>query len=95
VLTNRVCSVSIDILEAEPYNLAGGSSILVTVVATNMYGDSPRAFSEAGVVLSSPDAPIRLENDNSVTTVSVIKINWSDGVSDGGSQILDYNVAYD
>jgi hypothetical protein len=67
----------------------------VKVIATNFYGDSPFVISEGGMIFTIPDAPVGLENDAAITTSSVIKIKWSAGTSDGGSQVLDYSVVYD
>jgi len=66
------------------------------VIAYNMYGDS--ASSQAGdgaVIVLVPDAPLSLVNDPSITSSTVIGFNWQDGVSDGGSAIIDYRITYD
>jgi hypothetical protein len=41
-----------------------------------------------------PDAPIDLTNDPSVTTESVIRFTWSEGLSNGGTPVIDYDVYY-
>lgn len=48
----------------------------------------------AGLIQLVPDAPIELTNDAATTDATVIRFTWSDGPSDGGSPILDYNVYY-
>lgn len=48
----------------------------------------------AGLIQLVPDAPIDLTNDAATTDATVIRFTWSDGPSDGGSQILDYYVYY-
>jgi hypothetical protein len=42
-----------------------------------------------------PDAPIGLEDNILVTTASVIGFTWKDGLSRGGSPIIDYRITYD
>jgi hypothetical protein len=42
-----------------------------------------------------PDAPISLANDPLTTTDTVIRFTWSNGLSDGGTVEIDYNVYYD
>lgn len=42
-----------------------------------------------------PDAPLNLQNVVAETNAQAIKITWTDGLSDGGSAILDYSVWYD
>lgn len=65
-------------------------------MATNLYGDSPFSPSGSGaIMMTTPDAPINLINDLTVTTRSVIKIMWSSGYSNGGSSIIDYRVSFD
>jgi hypothetical protein len=64
----RECSIPIGVLTAEPYNLLKGNSVMVRVIATNFYGDSP--YSPAGqgaVMIIVPDAPLNLSNNLAVT----------------------------
>jgi hypothetical protein len=42
-----------------------------------------------------PDAPVGLTNNFAVTNKAVIQFSWSNGVSDGGSPVLDYRVSFD
>jgi len=42
-----------------------------------------------------PDAPINLANDPTTTTDTVIKFTWNQGVSNGGTSVIDYSVYYD
>jgi hypothetical protein len=42
-----------------------------------------------------PSAPVGLAFDPAVTTNSVIGILWNNGISTGGSPILDYRIYYD
>ncbi len=42
-----------------------------------------------------PDAPVSLLNDPLITTKSVIGFTWSDGSSNGGTNVIDYRVSWD
>jgi len=42
-----------------------------------------------------PDAPTTLANDATTTTDTVIKFTWTEGASNGGTAVIDYDVYYD
>ena len=42
-----------------------------------------------------PSAPVSLDFDPEVSTNSIIKLIWNNGISTGGSPILDYRIYYD
>jgi hypothetical protein len=42
-----------------------------------------------------PSAPVGLAFNTAVTTASVIGLTWNNGVSTGGSPIIDYRIYYD
>jgi hypothetical protein len=42
-----------------------------------------------------PDAPIDLTTDLAVTDTTTIRFTWSEGVSNGGASVIDYDVLYD
>jgi hypothetical protein len=42
-----------------------------------------------------PDAPLNLADDTAVTSASVIGLTWTEGVTDGGTSIIDYAISYD
>ena len=70
--------------------------IYAKIIAYNVYGDSP--FSEQGndgLVKLVPDAPINLANDPTVTTDLRIRFTWTEGLSNGGDEVLDFSVYYD
>jgi hypothetical protein len=84
------------VLTAAPYSLPIGESIFAKVSASNFYGESALSLEGNGaVVLLVPDAPINLSNAISVTTGYVIGFNWDDGLSYGGTPIIDYRITYD
>lgn len=70
--------------------------IWVKVVAENFYGDSPYSDpGNNGLIKLIPDAPINIYNDPTVTDATKIRIIWTEGLSDGGMPVLDYDVYYD
>jgi hypothetical protein len=42
-----------------------------------------------------PDAPINLFNDYVTSSDVLIRFFWDDGLSDGGSPVINYDVYYD
>ena len=42
-----------------------------------------------------PEPPINLLNDPSVTSDSVIRFTWEQGLNNGGVDVLDYDIYYD
>ena len=64
--------------------------------ASNFYGESADSQSGNGAtIVLVPSSPVSLSDDLSVTTASLIGIKWQNGVSTGGTPILDYKVWYD
>jgi hypothetical protein len=69
--------------------------VLVGITANNVYGDSEMSEPTlAGLIQLVPNAPVNLENDATTTDATIIRFTWSDGPSDGGSPVLDYNIYY-
>lgn len=90
------CYVSLFDTLAAPYSLVKGEEIVARIIATNSYGDSD--FSPAGngaLQQLVPDAPINLTRDEDVTDASVIRFTWTEGLSDGGASVIDYDVYWD
>jgi hypothetical protein len=54
-------------------------------------------FSESVSILCSriPDAPSSLANNLAISNDVKIGLAWANGVSNGGSSIIDYRVSYD
>lgn len=66
------------------------------VYAINFYGESIGSDAgNGGTILYAPSAPVGLAMDSAVTTASVIGLTWNNGISTGGSPIIDYRIAYD
>jgi hypothetical protein len=42
-----------------------------------------------------PNAPVGLANNPSVTLATQIGLTWADGISNGGTTIIDYQIWYD
>ena len=42
-----------------------------------------------------PSAPVGLADNTAVTSASIIGLKWNNGISTGGSPIIDYRVSYD
>ena len=63
------CSVPIATLRADPFLLPWGSSIWARIIATNVNGDSSASSDGNGaIILTNPDAPYNLLNDESLTS---------------------------
>lgn len=64
--------------------------------ATNAVGTS--SFSEAAggaIIITNPDAPASLQNNDAITNYESIGLTWQEGASNGGSSIIDYRISYD
>ena len=63
VKSTTSCSIPIYILMSAPYSLTWVSSVFVTVIATNAYGDSNDQLPGNGaVIITNPDPPLNLAN---------------------------------
>jgi hypothetical protein len=83
-------------LKNAPFNLPWGSSIYAKVIASNMYGDSDISPKGNGaVIITSPDTPINLAETEAMRTPSSITLSWTEGLTNGGSAVIDYRVNYD
>jgi hypothetical protein len=76
--------------------LVKGDSIFAKIVSVNVYGESQQSLAGNGALIQTiPDSPINLLNDASTTTGYLIKFTWTEGISNGGSKVIDYNIYYD
>jgi hypothetical protein len=90
------CVVPLDVLTQAPYNLVLGDSIYAKVMPINFYGDGQISTGGNGAtVVLVPSAPVQLTNDGSITNAQQVGFFWSDGLSTGGREVLDYRVWYD
>lgn len=82
-------------LRATPFDLEWGDSVWAKVTATNVIGDSiTSAEGNNAVLLTYPDAPVNLADDETVTDATTIGMTWEDGVADGGSAVVSYRIKY-
>jgi hypothetical protein len=72
-----------------------GKSFYFKVSAVNSIGEGELSFPYLVVAATVPDAPTQLTRNNQLTSRSVLSLTWSNGVSDGGSEIIDYKVQFD
>ena len=71
-------------------------SVDIKVVSVNTYGDSPLSTVGSGAVIQLvPDAPINLQNSPTITSDTQIMFSWEEGLSNGGTPVIDYEVYYD
>jgi hypothetical protein len=51
VITDRTCSISLTTLEASPYLLVKGDSVVAKIVSVNFYGESDQSSEGSGAVI--------------------------------------------
>lgn len=96
VIAALQCTIPLATLTLEPYSLVFGNSVWSKITATNFYGESAESDQGNGaIILLVPDAPVGLADNVAVTTAYVIGFTWNDGMSVGGSPIIDYRVSFD
>lgn len=70
-----------------------GSSVSATVVAYNAYGNSLNSTQGNGaVIITNPDSPLSLAENVATRGPTQIGITWSQGASNGGTSVIDYQV---
>jgi len=90
------CTVPVSVLQASPYNLAWGSGIWATVLATNVVGSSLDSIPGYGaVILTNPEPPSSLINNGAITSSTVIGMSWNAPTVVGGTPVIDYRVSWD
>ena len=83
-------------LTTTPYSLAWGNHVFAKVAAINIFGISVVSLEGNGAkIITYPDAPILLAEESTRRTPTGLTLTWADGVADGGSEIIDYQVSYD
>jgi hypothetical protein len=96
IILNKECILPFTTLRNAPFSLEFGDSVFAKVVAINYYGESESSDEGNGaIVLLVPDAPTGLADNVAVTTAYVIGFTWNDGMSTGGTPIIDYRVSFD
>jgi hypothetical protein len=75
--------------------LPWGSSIFAKVNAINIVGSSNYSTPGNGaIILIQPDAPLNLTYNKSISGSTQIALLWSDGLMNGGSNVIDYRIWY-
>lgn len=100
IVSAAACTVPLSILTAAPYNLVAGDSIHAKIIASNIKGASIESDTGSGaLIITVPDAPININEDEVERTSSTLGISWSIGSSGGRrlstsehgySSIIDY-----
>jgi hypothetical protein len=95
IVSAAQCSVPKSTLTTSPYNLPWGSSVQVKVTSENIYGISgTSAVGSGAILLTYPDTPLNFARDSVLNTANSITLTWSEGVADGGTNVLDYVLYY-
>lgn len=72
------CIIPVATLRTTPYALDWGTSVYAKVTAANLYGESEQSSEGNGaVIVTTPDAPINLQEDYSQRTKSTLAITWN------------------
>lgn len=91
--TATQCTIPVAVLTGTPFSLAWGDSVSANVIAVNAYGNSVVSPDGNGAtIITTPDSPITLVELIAQRTTSTLGLSWSDGSSDGGSEVIDYRV---
>ena len=93
IISTRSCTETFSQLKAAPFNLIMGDYVNVRVTAINLYGESdPSEIGTGAVIQQVPDAPLNLESDPLVTAAGVIGLTWTQGISNGGTAVINYDI---
>lgn len=93
VVSTQTCSISVYTFRGNPFNLQWGSSIYAKVSATNIVGTGALSMPGNGALIyTKPDPPQALANNLGTSTMTSIGLTWYQGISDGGSPVLDYRI---
>lgn len=94
-LLSFICTVPISSLIVSPFSLAWGSSAYAKVTAVNVYGNSVVSSEGNGaIILTVPDAPTNLANNKAISTGTKIGLTWAQGLSNGGTPVIDFTLSY-
>ena len=75
--------------------LTAGLTFKFKIQARNVIGLSVLSSEVSILCARIPDAPTTLANALAVTSDVQIGLSWADGLTNGGSTILDYKVSFD
>jgi hypothetical protein len=91
----KECIIPAGVFISPYYGLNWGSSIYVKVIAYNSYGNS--LYSDVGngaVLMTIPSPQVNLAETTSLRATQTIALEWQNGVTDGGTPIVDYQVNF-
>jgi hypothetical protein len=71
-----------------------GQTYSFKVTSRNTVGSSLQSESVLILAAKIPDAPIDLNNVPGITTGYIIGLDWNNGVYDGASQVIDFEIHY-
>jgi hypothetical protein len=89
------CWIPTRTLRDAPFNLQWGDKVIAKLTARNAYGVS--GVSQEGgdaIMVSVPDAPENLIEDTSKRSKGTLGLQWTDGASNGGLEIIDYWISH-
>lgn len=93
IISAAECSIPIDTLRSAPFSHDWGASIYAKVIATNIVGSSLASdVGNGALILTTPDPPVNLSDNVSITSNSQVGLLWEDGAETGGSPIIDYRL---
>lgn len=79
-----------------PFLLVKLDSVYAKIVAVNVIGESLMSEEGNGAsVVFTPDAPYSLSRNDATTIAGTIGLTWVQGLSNGGSPVLDYSIIFD
>ena len=83
-------------LTSLPFLLVKLDSIFARIVAVNVIGESQMSEEGNGAsVVFKADAPYSLSRNDATTVAGTIGLTWAEGLSNGGSPVLDYTIIFD
>jgi hypothetical protein len=74
--------------------LSPGTTYKFKVTARNSVGSSLESGEVVILAAKTPDAPLNLLNVPAITTAYQIGLEWTEGVYNGGSPVIDYELSY-
>lgn len=78
-----------------PFNLIQGDTVDIRIIAINFYGSSIISSVGGGAkILTNPHIPRNLINNVTITSAGIIGLSWTQGISTGGTPIIDYTLQY-
>lgn len=94
IVSASECHIPVSVLMASPFNYVWGQSISARLSASNIYGSSQVSdLGNGAILLTNPDSPLNFQENISARTPDSIALKWSEGLNNGGSDIIDYRIS--